>query len=131
MAGGNIQFQPGRGAQGPVDPSQAAARRPSLQETLPENAAQQPRGQEPAARGVRAEEFSPEQLREVASAFGEAVTLINRGVRFRIDDQSEQIITQVVDRDTDEVIRQIPPQELLDISQRLRDFIGMLIDQRG
>lgn len=77
------------------------------------------------------EEFTQEDLREVASAFGEAIGIINRGLRFRIDESSNQVITQVIDRNTDEVIRQIPPQELLDISQRLRSFVGALLDQEG
>ncbi len=78
-----------------------------------------------------AEEFSPEQIREIAGAFGEAVGIINKGLRFEIDEESHQVITQVIDRETDEVVRQIPPQELLDISDRLRSFVGTLLDQQG
>ena len=81
--------------------------------------------------GLRAEDFSQEELIEIANAFGEAATLANRGVRITIDSSTQQVVTQVIDRNTDEVVRQIPPQELLDISQRLRTFVGTLLDEQG
>jgi flagellar protein FlaG len=37
----------------------------------------------------------------------------------------------VVDRETDEVIRQIPPEELMNLTQRLSDLRGNIVDTEG
>jgi flagellar protein FlaG len=103
--------------------------------------AQQPHGSKPEVSqpvrsphhepALREEDFSPEQLRNIASAFGQAVGLINHGISVRVDDSSNRVITQVVNTDTGEVIRQVPPQEMLEIAHRLRQFVGTLFDLEG
>lgn len=49
-------------------------------------------------------------------------------VRFERDSGSEDLVVKIVDSDTDEVIRQIPPEELLNLSKQLRELSGNLID---
>ena len=85
-------------------------------------------GPETATRDPGLEEVSPEALHRMAESLGQAVTALNRGVRFRIDESGGTVVAQIVDRETDQVIRQIPPEELLAVSQRLRDFLGLLLD---
>ncbi len=52
-------------------------------------------------------------------------------VRFENDNEANSMVVKVVDRDTDEVIRQIPPEELLDLTKRLQDLRGNLVDTEG
>jgi flagellar protein FlaG len=40
-------------------------------------------------------------------------------------------VVKVVDRETDEVIRQIPPEELMNLTQRLNDLRGNIVDTEG
>lgn len=49
----------------------------------------------------------------------------NRSLRFRINDQSEEIQIQVVDSDRDRVIRSIPTDEMIALSLRMRDLAGL------
>ncbi len=49
-------------------------------------------------------------------------------VRFENDNEAGELIVKVVDRETDEVIRQIPPEELLDLTKRLNDLRGNIVD---
>ena len=51
-------------------------------------------------------------------------------VRFENND-SDQLIVKVVDRDTDEVIRQIPPEELLELTKHLKEVSGNIVDTVG
>ncbi|WP_106420118.1 flagellar protein FlaG [Salinicola tamaricis] len=50
------------------------------------------------------------------------------GLRFELSDFDSQVITQVVDRATGEVIRQIPSEEMLRIAQAFADDQGRLVD---
>ena len=68
------------------------------------------------------------QMRRVAEWVGEAVSRLNHGIRYEIDESTDTIITKVIDRNTNEVVRQIPSQEMLDITHRLRQYVGVLLD---
>lgn len=52
-------------------------------------------------------------------------------VRFENDREVDELVVKVVDRETDEVIRQIPPEELLELTQRLNDLRGNIVDTEG
>jgi flagellar protein FlaG len=52
-------------------------------------------------------------------------------VRFENDQEAQQLVVKVVDRETDEVIRQIPPEELMNLTQRLSDLRGNIVDTEG
>lgn len=53
-----------------------------------------------------------------------------RNTRLRIDEASKQIVAQILD-ENNEVVRQLPPQELLDISARFNRLEGILFDEQG
>lgn len=52
-------------------------------------------------------------LQEISDAKGWAVS-------FRVDDDLQQTIIKVVDSDTQKTIRQIPSEELVNISKRIK-----------
>lgn len=49
-------------------------------------------------------------------------------VRFEKNEQNEDLIISLVDSDSGEVIRQIPPEEVLGISEKVSDLRGSLLD---
>ncbi len=51
-------------------------------------------------------------------------------VRFENND-NEELIVKVIDRDTDEVIREIPPEELQNLTKNLQKLQGNLVDTVG
>ena len=53
----------------------------------------------------------PEMVEELNTKLQE----MQRGLRFSVDDSSGRIVVKVIDLDTDEVIRQIPSEEMLSI----------------
>lgn len=56
-------------------------------------------------------------------------------VRFKVDQSDGELITSIYNSETNELIREIPSQELRDISAKLRDYrnatdqAGLLVDQ--
>jgi len=50
--------------------------------------------------------------------------------RLRIDEGTKRIVAQIVNEDH-EVIKQIPPEELLRIAARFRDLQGKLFDRKA
>jgi len=64
-----------------------------------------------------------EKLNLTAKAF-------DTGLRFRLHEDSERLMVQVVDRSANEVIKEIPPEKVLDMVARIQDIIGLFIDTR-
>jgi flagellar protein FlaG len=52
-------------------------------------------------------------------------------VRIEIDPELERVVVKIVKGDTNEVIRQIPPQELLDLAKRLTAPKGFLLKEEA
>ena len=50
-------------------------------------------------------------------------------VRFETDKRTDDMVVKIVDRESDEVIRQVPPEELLDLMDRLADMRGNIVDE--
>jgi len=48
-------------------------------------------------------------------------------VRFE-NDSNDNLVVKVVDQETKEVIRQIPPEELMELTKRLKELEGNLVD---
>ena len=49
------------------------------------------------------------------------------GVEFELSDMPAQIVTRIVDRETGDVLRQIPAEEVLAFAERLEELQGNLV----
>lgn len=56
---------------------------------------------------------------------------INRTVHLEIDHESHNVIVKVVDKNTGEVIRQIPPEELVALAKKIKDGKGTLFNKEA
>ncbi len=54
----------------------------------------------------------------------------NVGLQFSVFEETGQTVVRVVDKDTGELIRQIPPKELLELASKLEDMMGILFDRK-
>jgi len=51
-------------------------------------------------------------------------------LRFTVDDKSNSIIIQLFEKGSGKLIRQIPPDEILKLKQKISDLLGMIYDQK-
>ncbi|RJX20678.1 MAG: flagellar protein FlaG [Ammonifex sp.] len=51
-------------------------------------------------------------------------------LHFRIHEATHEVMVQVVNRDTGEVLREIPPQRILDMVAEMMRLIGMMMDEK-
>jgi flagellar protein FlaG len=52
-----------------------------------------------------------------------------RRLSFDLHEDSDRMVVRVIDQDTNEVIRQIPPEQVLASLVELRRFVGLLLDR--
>ncbi len=73
---------------------------------------------------------SAADVEEAVQHLAELVSQTQRSLRFRVDETSGRTIITVLDAETNEIIRQIPPPELLAVVRHL-ERAGALLDAHG
>jgi flagellar protein FlaG len=52
-------------------------------------------------------------------------------LRFTVDSESGVVVIQVVDKATEEIVRSIPPEEMIALKKRMTEMRGILFDHEG
>jgi len=68
------------------------------------------------------DEISRASMEELVETFKGQMSIEKRSLSFVIDQELNRTIVKVIDPATDEVVRQIPSEELLRFAQALREF---------
>ncbi|GAK02599.1 flagellar protein [Geomicrobium sp. JCM 19037] len=61
----------------------------------------------------------------------ERLQSVHTNLRFKIHEDLSRVYVQVVDRFSDEVVREVPPEKLLDMSAALLRQVGLIVDERS
>jgi flagellar protein FlaG len=72
-----------------------------------------------------------EALKEATHRANQAIAGLGSDLKFTIDEDTGVNVVKFIDVSTKEVIRQIPAQEMLEISKRLDELQGLLIKERA
>ncbi|MBF6990363.1 MULTISPECIES: flagellar protein FlaG [Cupriavidus] len=71
---------------------------------------------------------------EALAALGELADVLETtsiGLRFEIDEDTNRIITKVIDKETGDLIRQMPTEEVLRIARAMNKLQGLLVTQKA
>lgn len=74
--------------------------------------------------------FAEKGLLKAIESTNEDLQAYNRRIEFSIHEKTKDIMIKVVDRDTDEVVREIPPEKIKDMVANILERAGLLIDER-
>ncbi|HHT43017.1 MAG TPA: flagellar protein FlaG [Firmicutes bacterium] len=81
--------------------------------------------------GLQTEEVNKLDVENAVEVINKSMEYANRALRFSIHEDTQRIMVKVVDVQNDEVIKEIPPEEVLDTVARIREMIGLLVDKRA
>jgi flagellar protein FlaG len=70
-----------------------------------------------------------DQVTNAVEKINKVIQSSGQGVEFSINNDFNKLIVKVVDQQTNEVIRQIPSEEVLEIARSLDKLQGLLIKQ--
>lgn len=78
-------------------------------------------------------EALPRELQgdEVVDRLNLAMRALSTRLKFQKHEASGKFVVRVINEQTDEVIREIPPERLLDLLVHLRRMVGVLVDERA
>lgn len=75
-------------------------------------------------------EETKKKVQEAVSKMNEMLEVNNSHSKFVYHEGLERYYVTVVDRDTDEVVKEIPPKKLLDAFYEMQKMLGMIVDEK-
>lgn len=69
-----------------------------------------------------AEEVSAQELAQAVERINSHIQNLQRSLQFSVDEELGRTVVKVLDSETEEVIRQIPSEEVLTIARNIRDM---------
>ena len=72
-----------------------------------------------------------DKVQEAVERIVEAANYFKREIKLEVESDLGIMIVKVIDGETNKVIRQIPPKELVEISKRSKDLKGLIVDKEG
>lgn len=75
-------------------------------------------------------EETKQKVQEAVSKMNEMLELTNNTSKFMYHEGLERYYVSVVNRDTEEVVKEIPPKKLLDAFYEMQKMLGMIVDEK-
>ncbi|MFW6386521.1 MAG: flagellar protein FlaG [Bacillota bacterium] len=71
-----------------------------------------------------------EELEEVIEELNDITGLLDRKLGFELHEKTETLMTQIIDIETEDVIKEMPPHEMLDMAAKISEMVGLIIDEK-
>ena len=71
----------------------------------------------------------PQVIQSAADDIKRISQALSKKLQFVVDQNSNQVIVKVIDRETDKVIKELPPEELQRLHRNLKEAIGLILDE--
>ena len=71
------------------------------------------------------------ELKTAVDKLNQSMTASSQDLQFSVDEDSKKTVVKLIDRNTHEVLRQMPTKEALEIAKSLDKAMGKLIDQHA
>ncbi|MBB1384249.1 MULTISPECIES: flagellar protein FlaG [unclassified Pseudoalteromonas] len=74
------------------------------------------------------DDLSPEKLEKVAQQLQTFMSDMNRSLEFHVDEDSGRNVIKVIDKESGDLVKQYPSEEVLQIVSNLAEATGVLVD---
>lgn len=80
--------------------------------------------------GKNEKTVSEKQIKDAISKANSILKVRNTRVEFSFYKETNRVCITVIDKDTDEVIKEIPPEKALEMVEKMWELAGMLVDEK-
>ena len=70
-------------------------------------------------------------VQEAVEDINKMLHYLNERLEFSVHEATNRIMVRVLDRETEEVLREIPPEQILDLVAKLWELVGLLVDKKA
>ncbi|MGM0472351.1 MAG: flagellar protein FlaG [Bacillota bacterium] len=78
----------------------------------------------------KSREATKENVEEGIEQLNEAVQTFHEDLQFELHEGSERMMAKLVDLSEHEVIKEMPPKEILDMLGKIKDMVGLILDEK-
>ncbi|MDM7920278.1 MAG: flagellar protein FlaG, partial [Methanosarcina sp.] len=83
------------------------------------------------AQGIQQfKESLSDKIGRIAETMDSYVQSIQRDLKIQVDEKTGRVIVKVISKESGKVIREIPPEEMLDLAARIEEMTGILFDEK-
>lgn len=72
---------------------------------------------------------APEQIKEVITRLEHTLKDVEPKIELSVDEELNQVIIRILDKESGELIKQLPPEEVLELDRFFADQSGLLIEK--
>ena len=76
------------------------------------------------------EEFVSRKMKDAIDKVNEKIVPSKTRCEFSYHEETKRVSIKVIDQNTEEVIKEIPPEETLDMLSKIWELAGLLVDER-
>jgi flagellar protein FlaG len=76
-------------------------------------------------------DVKPEELQKLIEEVKRKFDMLSKYLKIDIDRELEMPVVKIMERDTNRVIRQIPPDYLLELMKRIDQLLGLLVEKEA
>lgn len=76
------------------------------------------------------EKLSEKTIKEAIEDTNKKLESTDRKFEFSVNEETNDIIVKVINKETDEVIREIPSEKILDMVAKMMELAGLFVDER-
>ncbi|WP_080844006.1 flagellar protein FlaG [Cytobacillus gottheilii] len=74
--------------------------------------------------------FDKQEVEHIVKGMNEFLKPHYSSVSFKLHEELEKYYVEVIDKETKEVIREIPNKEILDMYAKMKEYLGLFIDEK-
>ena len=71
-----------------------------------------------------------QEVEEAVRKLNDTAEAMNLDLRFQLHEDSDRWMVRVVDMNDDEIVREIPPEKVLNVVAQIQSVLGVLLDER-
>ena len=79
----------------------------------------------------KTEKANVQELEAFADFLTDVARSFDRGLRFKVVGEQHRTVVQVIDTQSNEVVREIPSEEALAVKDKIAEAIGLIFDKTG
>ena len=89
-----------------------------------------PRGEEPKPSNEKNFGFRQGEITDLNTSISELGSLFGKSVKLEVTDTLGAVKIRIVDNESNQVIREYPPEEFIDLLKRVQKTLGLLVDKK-
>nr|WP_319574967.1 flagellar protein FlaG [uncultured Desulfobacter sp.] len=76
-------------------------------------------------------QMTTDEVKEMVEFFQEMSETIQTKLSFSVDEENNEVVVKIFDKESEELIRQFPSEEMLALQDKMSDLAGFLFDEKA